>query len=136
MAAGKKAQTAKGDVTGAQRVKAQAEVIEAQKERAKEVAMATVQAEKDLSKTVDYTGGQPVVVDENDKTVAKVVAENKSDDEAVVVGEQTLKVKAMFDAANITVGVWSGSIEAGRKYILPKHVAEHLGRVEYVEILD
>lgn len=158
----KKNPSARGDVTGRQKAQAAKEATKEQQEAAKRMAMATaVEAEK-KKEVVDLSGNTPEVVESNepqeldgtpvdvsepDETVEQVVAKAAPHpssgsvaavvEQGVQVAEKTkLKVKALYDIEDATVGYGTSfTLEEGRRYILPRHVAEHFAEKELVEII-
>lgn len=109
------------DVTGRARAKQTAEAAEQLQARASEMSMATATAQIKLDEVIDYT--QP--------NVATVIV----DEPTVVAGanEETVAIRVVEDIENMTLGVGNFySFKAGQKYLVSKHVAQHLQEKGYL----
>lgn len=102
---------------------------------------------------VDYTVTPD---DESDPTIESIVASTKQQVEPADVEERVApeqerpvqerpvevarpsqRIRARFDLNKVTVGRGTFyDFEAGRKYIVPPHVAQHLAERELVDVLD
>jgi hypothetical protein len=101
-----------GDHTGQQTQKLQAEHAEELAEKSKRLTMIQAASEVEKLQPVDLSGPSTEVVQDGDKQVE--------------VKRSKMRVKAVADV-ECTVGVGNNySLEEGRTYDLPAHVAEHL----------
>jgi len=155
-----------GDFTGRQKQKLAEQHAQEQQQRATEVALATAAEDrKKQAEIVDYTQPAPppppedtgpvdltvTPDDESDPTIESIVASTKqqakpadveervetSGEQPVEVERPSRRVRARFDLNKVTVGRGTFyDFEAGRKYIVPPHVAQHLAERELVDVLD
>lgn len=112
------------DATGKSVDKAEADKVEAEK-AAKAEKEAAEAAAKEQDNVVTDGKGKAVAVDE-------AVA---SDEAPVVVGEDTVRVKCIFECES-DIGPEHYSFEAGKKYDVPRFVAEFLSERDYLEVLE
>jgi hypothetical protein len=110
------------DVTGRQREEQLKAVAEQQAARAAEISMATVQQEyKDSTEVVDMTTpAVPTVIDE-----VESVGVSLADDHVVV--------RVAENITQMTLGAGNTyDFQAGKKYKVSKHVAQHLQEKGYL----
>jgi hypothetical protein len=110
------------DFTGRQAQDLAAASAEELKKREGEIALRTQADLVAKSEIVDLTGNG--VVDITDEVEAAA---------AVEVSNPTRKILVREDLTDVTIGFGNSySFEAGRTYIVPKHVADHLEAQGYV----
>jgi hypothetical protein len=101
-----------GDLTGIKTQELQAAHAEELAEKANQLTMLQAATSAEKANPVDLTGGGTEVVEQ--------------DGARVEVKKPKMRVKALADV-DCTVGVGNNySLEEGRTYDLPRHVAEHL----------
>lgn len=123
-----------GDFTGAQKAKLAKEHADEVARREGELSMMEAsEAEAAQNRVTDYTGSQPVILDDiEDLTAAD--EELLLGDDAPELREQphrTIRVNA--DLENVTIGVGNHyTFREGEKYKVPVQVAQHLEEKGYV----
>lgn len=110
------------DVTGRQREEQLKAVAEEQAARATELSMATAAKEaKDATEIVDMTvPAAPTIIDEIESV-------------GVSLADDTVVVRVAENIDQMTIGAGNlYSFQAGKKYKVSKHVAEHLKEKGYL----
>lgn len=117
MAASTRSRKKAGDFTGRQAENLAAEAAQEKTERAKEMAMMTAEAEREVEETV-----QDMTVQPSAPTIVDEVVEV-----GVVLADDSIVVRMAETVENMTFGHGNHyHLEAGRKYKLPRAVAERL----------
>lgn len=144
------------DVTGKQRERLAREYAEEQKRKASQISMVTAGIEEEKAEVVDLTNpSTPTTAPpedlevEEDPVIARILAQGgeqvPGDQEVAAIQEMAPTeietnpihlVRCISDVQQATIGVGQHySLEAGRKYKLPKSVAIHLEEKGYVDII-
>lgn len=160
----RKAPSTRGDITGRKIAEAQSKVEKEQATKASEMTMAAnTKARAKSTEVLDLSGAKPTVVTddsepvvldgstqvdvtEDDAVVEAVVAKAAKqpaaaqvggiETQVVEVGADTVKVIALFDVEQATVGYDTEyTLEQGRRYILPRTAANHFAERDLVSII-
>ena len=110
-----------GDVTGRMREQQAAEFVEEQQNRASEMSMASAEAKIKL---------ETEVLDATKPSRPTVIV-----DEAIKVGKQddTVEIRVIETIESMTLGAGNTySFKAGQKYLVTRHVANHLAEKGYL----
>ena len=109
------------DMTGAAKIRLEAEAAEKQKDARSRMAMSAQKATALKEGTIDLTAGETVIEPDEDSG------------EPIVVAERTKKLRVNIPLEDVTIGHGTNyTFEPGQRYKVPGHVYDYLDAKGFV----